>query len=54
MGDKRMIQMSANNEQNSDNMKMIKQRTQGKQEDYAQPHADWLLATPIIISIKDS
>ena len=49
VGDKRMTQMSANDEQNGDDAKMMKRRTQGKQEDYAQPHADWLLAAPTII-----
>ena len=42
--------MSANDEQNGDDVKMMKRRTQGKQEDYAQPHADWLLTAPTIQS----
>src|SRR5947209_8264723 len=53
--DKKMTLMSANDEQNGDDAKMMKRRTQEKQEtqgkpgDYAQPHADWLLAAPTII-----
>ena len=49
-----MTQMSANDEQNGDDAKMMKRRTQGKQEDYAQPHADWLLAAPTIQSSATS
>ena len=55
--DKKMTLMSANDEQNGDDAKMMKRRTQGKQEtqgkpgDYAQPHADWLLAAPTILII---
>src|SRR5437588_10304353 len=55
-----MTLMSANDEQNGDDVKMMKRRTQGKQEtqgkpgDYDQPHADWLLAAPTIQSSATS